>query len=295
MKIRTLTANLLAEFTGDYASFHPGKTQRAQQVHFQVGGKGINVAKAAARLGVDAEACYLAGGDIGQLCEAWLKRQPFASTAVSALTETRAGWVVRTPGAPETTFLGADIPVSLHAWERLLASGLTAGATHLALCGSVPGWSSAHTVATQSLFSAKPAPFLALDTYGPPLAALWQLPWDLIKINRQEFDGLAKAQAVSDVDLTSALPALAAASAAHAWIITDGGGPLHLWTSDKGIRSFTPLPVKEISPTGSGDVFLGVLLARLTKGDNLDQALPPALHHAALNAADPGVATYSLP
>ncbi|MCC5839004.1 MAG: hypothetical protein JJT96_02685 [Opitutales bacterium] len=295
MQILTLTANLLAEFTGNYPAFLPEKTQRAQRVEFQVGGKGINVTKAAHRLGVKAEALYLAGGAMGDLSEEWLARQTFGSRAVKALPGTRAGWVVRAPGMAETTFLGADIPVEPAAWEALLRRSDQTPATHLALCGSVPGWSPAHTALTAALFRREPAPFRALDTYGPPLADLWKMPWDLIKINRQEFDGLAEQEGTQLPDFPHTLPALAAASAARSWIVTDGGGPVYLWTAAAGLRRFTPPRVEEVSPTGSGDVFLGVFLARLALGDAPDQALPVALHHAALNAGDPGVAAYALP
>jgi 6-phosphofructokinase 2 len=295
MKILTLTANLLAEFTGEYPALLPEKTQRARSVHFQVGGKGINVAKAARRLGVEAEALYLAGGPMGDLCEEWLSRQAFGSRAVKVLPETRAGWVVRAPGLAETTFLGADIPVAPAAWEGFLAQTEHTPATHLALCGSVPGWSPAHTASTARLFTTEPAPYRALDTYGPPLADLWKMPWDLIKINRQEFDGLLATRGSALGSFPDALPALAAASKAGSWIVTDGGGPVYLWTADGGLRRFTPPSVEEVSPTGSGDVFLGVFLARLSLGDSPDRALPIALHHAALNAGDPGVAAYPLP
>lgn len=296
MKILTLTANLLAEFTGEYSAFLPGKTQRADRVHFQVGGKGINVAKAAQRLGVNVEALYLAGGPMGDLCEGWLLCQPFATRAIKILSDNRAGWVVRSPGMHETTFLGADIPVCHETWAEFLTGAKQTEASHLALCGSVPGWSSAHTAATKSLFDEESLLFRAVDTYGPPLEAVWRLPWDLIKINRHEFDGLTRSLRPSKgEDFPESLAALTAASTARAWIITDGGGPVHLWTPHTGLRRFTPPRIKEVSPTGSGDVFLGILLALLSRGEELPKAIPTALHHAALNAAEPGVATYPLP
>jgi 3'-phosphoadenosine 5'-phosphosulfate (PAPS) 3'-phosphatase len=49
--IFTLTGNLLAERTLTFDAWAPGRTQRATAESFQVGGKGINVAKMLARLG----------------------------------------------------------------------------------------------------------------------------------------------------------------------------------------------------------------------------------------------------
>ncbi len=47
----TFTGNLLAERTLTFADWAPGRTQRAREESFQVGGKGINVAKMLRRLG----------------------------------------------------------------------------------------------------------------------------------------------------------------------------------------------------------------------------------------------------
>ena len=46
----TLTGNLLAERTLEFDHWSPGRTQRAKRQTFQVGGKGINVAKMLTRL-----------------------------------------------------------------------------------------------------------------------------------------------------------------------------------------------------------------------------------------------------
>ena len=50
-QILTLTGNLLAERTLDFETWAPGRTQRARAESFQVGGKGINVARMLRRLG----------------------------------------------------------------------------------------------------------------------------------------------------------------------------------------------------------------------------------------------------
>jgi len=59
--IFTLTGNLLAERTLEFSTWAPGRTQRAQRESFQVGGKGINVAKMLSRLGTPATALCFTG------------------------------------------------------------------------------------------------------------------------------------------------------------------------------------------------------------------------------------------
>jgi 1-phosphofructokinase len=63
--IFTLTGNLLAETTLEFASWSPGKTQRASGETFQVGGKGINVSKMLTRLGAANTALCFTGGAAG--------------------------------------------------------------------------------------------------------------------------------------------------------------------------------------------------------------------------------------
>ena len=93
--IFTLTGNLLAERTLTFESWAPGRTQRATAESFQVGGKGINVAKMLARLGAPHTALCFTGGAAGDECFAALHAsgrpfQNFPSTA-----PTRTGTVIR--------------------------------------------------------------------------------------------------------------------------------------------------------------------------------------------------------
>jgi fructose-1-phosphate kinase PfkB-like protein len=54
--------------------------------------------------------------------------------------------------------------------------------------------------------------------------------------------------------------------------------------------------VRQVSPTGSGDVMLaGVLFARLHHGMSWRDAVAWSLPYAAANAAHPGVAEFPLP
>ena len=59
---------------------------------------------------------------------------------------------------------------------------------------------------------------------------------------------------------------------------------------------FTPPKIKEVSPTGSGDVLFAVILhGLLTQQLPLAQAVEAALPYASANAAHPGVADFEIP
>ncbi|MBI5692698.1 MAG: hypothetical protein HZC55_21680 [Verrucomicrobia bacterium] len=284
----TLTGNLLAERTLEFTGWSPGRTQRAVRESFQVGGKGINVAKMLARLGVPVTALGFAGGPTGEECEAWLVRQRFAHRLFRTTTATRAGTVVRTAAdaaepRPETTFLGPDAPPDATA-VRACADFLDAqpAGQVLALCGSLPGWAGdSFAPLRDALARWRARGRLVVDTYGPPLAwCVAQAP-DLIKINAQEMAGLG---------LSAPAP-----GTATRWVVTDGPNPVRLWDST-GYRSLRPPEVRELSPTGSGDVLLACLIDALFRRDQtLDEAVAFALPRAAANAAHPGIAEFPEP
>ncbi len=294
-RVHTLTGNLLWEKTFLFAAWEPGRTQRAQSEFFQVGGKGINVAKMLGRLGAPAMALFFPGGITGGDCDRWVRAQGIASQAFSQASPTRAGLAVRAPGRPETTFLGPDVPLEPAA-TRACADYLDhcpAGDV-LAICGSIPGWDAAGEPLRGAISRWLARGPVTADTYGPPLAWLVGRPLAWVKVNRAEFDGL-----FADTERTQPMPArLTALLARHpvrAWIVTDGPRPV--WYAERGQApgSVAPSPVNEVSPTGSGDVLHACLLhGVVNRGLPLAEALRRALPYAAANAAHPSVADFPL-
>ena len=142
--IFTLTGNLLAERTLNFDTWTPGQTQRATSESFQVGGKGINVAKMLRRLGAPCTALCFSGGATGAECESWLTARGIVPHAFATSTPTRTGTIVRSGGFAETTFLGPDRApdaAAVAACAEFLQAQ-PAGSV-LAVCGSLPGWDSA--------------------------------------------------------------------------------------------------------------------------------------------------------
>lgn len=289
----TLTGNLLAERTLEFDTWCPGKTQRARTFSFQVGGKGINVTKMLARLGVPTTALCFTGGASGAECTDWFIDRSLPFRAFPTSTATRSGTVIRTtptsssPAQPETTFLGPDAapdPAALCACADFL-DAQPAGQL-LALCGSFPGWSSSAFDPVRAALSRWLARgTLVADTYGPPLVWAAAQPLALIKINADELRAFAP-------DLAR-LPATATA---HRWIVTDGPRTVSLRDPDGGLATLTPPTIREISPTGSGDVlFACVLRSLFAENLPLRDAVAAALPYAAANAAHPGVAEFPLP
>jgi fructose-1-phosphate kinase PfkB-like protein len=294
--IHTLTGNLLWEQTLSFPTWAAGRTQRARSGAFQVGGKGINVAKMLGRLGAPVTALCFPGGATGADCEAWVHAQGIPCQAFAVAQATRLGLVVRTPNQPETTFLGPDVPIE-EAAALACANYLDqcADGDVLAICGSVPGWSSGGCGALRAAVDrwVERGPIVA-DTYGEPLRWLIERPLAWVKINRTEFDTLFDETERSE-PVVNRLRLAAERWSPRAWIVTDGPRPVWFVEHGGAPASLTPPHVKEVSSTGSGDVLHGCLLhAVFHHQTTLPEALQQALPYAAANAAHATVADFPL-
>jgi fructose-1-phosphate kinase PfkB-like protein len=296
--IHTLTGNLLWEQTLDFADWSPGRTQRAAGAAFQVGGKGINVSRMLNRLGAPNTALLFAGGFAGAACRSWLRSQGFPFRAFRASRPTRTGVVVRGGRLPETTFLGPDAApgrAAVRACAAHLDSRPRGGV--LALCGSFPGWKdSSFDPLRRSIERWMARGMVVADTYGSPLEWFAARPVDLIKINRVEFDGLVPAGPGRGTPIVGRLREARRRWPARAWVVTDGGRPVHLADERGPVAALAPPRIREVSPTGSGDILLACLIhGRLNLGMSWREALAFALPRASANAAHPGVAAFPDP
>ncbi len=299
MRVVTLTANLLAETTYTYESWSEGATHRARAATFQVGGKGINVTRMVRRLGLDSIALCFPGGPTGAQCVAWLEDRGVPHQAFMVSTGTRTGAVVRAPGRAETTFLGTENIVDAAAIAGCAAwlDAQPAGDL-LSIGGSIPAWADEKweplRISVDRWIARGP---LVVDTYGPPLAWFAARAAALVKINRKEFAGLAGVdpREATDAQLPDLLARVGAAARVERWVITDG--PHLVWSRDRDgtIACAPPPPIAEVSPTGSGDVFLaGLLHALFVRGNELADAVAFSLPLGAANAASPDVAEFDL-
>ena len=283
----TLTGNLLAERTLEIPTWSPGRTQRARTESFQVGGKGVNVCRMLTRLGIPNTTLLFPGGAPGAECEAWLRARTLPFRAFANSQPTRTGTVVRDLGGPhgETTFLGPDVPPDAAALQSCAAFlDAQPDGQVLALCGSFPGWGTdAFAPLRAALARWGRRGELVADTYGPPLADVVTWPLALLKINDDERRTLP----ATGVD---------ALASVRRWVVTDGPRAVHFRDGDAAPATRSPPPVREVSPTGSGDVLLACLLTALfVQRRPLPDAVDYAIPFAAANAAHPGVAEFEMP
>ncbi|HRI80857.1 MAG TPA: PfkB family carbohydrate kinase [Opitutaceae bacterium] len=291
--IYTLTGNLLAERTLDYAGWAVGRTQRARRESFHTRGKGVNVSNMLCRLGAPTTSLIFAGGPSGAECKNWLTTRGIPYEAFATSAATRTGTVIWSDTMAETTFLGPDVPPDDQAIQACAAYLDTRpDGQVLALCGSFPGWDRAgFEPLRQALVRWLRRGRIAVDAYGPPLAWLARQPVDFIKINGTEF-----AAHLPGDSLPERLRTVRAGGPVPCWIVTQGADAVWLIDEAGEPVQFAPPRLAEVSPTGSGDVlFACILHARYGIGRSMPDAVRYAIPFAAANAAHPGVADFELP
>ena len=257
----------------------PGRIHRPTSFLQVPGGKGLNVARAAAALGADVRAVALLGGHAGR----WIADElGVPLTAVWHRGETRTCLSVADDETRSLTeFYEAGMPVSATEWDSFVARVIDAAATTrwTTISGSLPP--GAPDEGYEQLAAAD---HLAVDT-----AVLGRACPALVKVNAVE------AAILTGVPVGSIAEALSAARKlrqriggdGHAAAVTCGGDGAVLVTPD-GVAWRGKLSAEGRYPVGSGDAFLAGLVTALAKDEPWDGALRAALGAGAANAELPG-------
>ena len=264
-----------------------GDNVRGTSLREVVGGKGNNVARALARLGRVARPATFLGGGVGDRCEALLRdAEGFDPLVVRTSAPTREILTVRAQGVEPTAFFDPDPAITRGEAEAFLAAihrALDADPVEaLTLCGSSP------SEATHGLYSdliavarARQIPAF-LDTYGPPLDAIWGFWPDAIQLNRREAGLLLRDPHPSDADLAHLLDRWARRGV-RAAVITDGPHPALAQIAGRPYR-VTPPAIDPVNPIGSGDCHLAGLVDATLAGLDPDALLRRATAAAVANA-----------
>ena len=295
--IITLTANIVAETTYYVSDWGAGKTSRATEERFQVGGKGINVSKMLQRLGAETTALCFPGGYFGPICEQWLTERKRHFKSFSSGCITRSGAIIRAPRSEEISILGIDSHVSAESVQDCVnyLKGLSEPYV-LAICGVFQEWESSNWDPLRDwLPNREKHVNLAVDTYGPSLPWFARQQPNVAKINRQELETLFD-ESVSASPTEDLMKRVTENYDCPLWIVTDGES--EIWTFEAGgqPQAIQPPIVECLSPIGCGDVFFATLLDQQYNHPDrsLESAIELAANYASRNAASTEVATFSL-
>jgi 1-phosphofructokinase family hexose kinase len=258
------------------------------------GGKGLNVARAAAALGADVCALAILRGHSGR----WL-REALAAEGVD-------GEFVWTHGENRSSLSVADREVAgltefyehgevapSAAWVELTHATIArcAEADWLTISGSMPRGAPDDGYRDLIAEARGVGVRVALDAEGTRLAAALGAGPDVVKVNVAEAGqllGVPTARRDDSLAAASKLRAMAGGDG-HAGIVTRGAEGVMLAAPD-GTLYEGVLYVRGRYPVGSGDAFLAGLVASLDAGDGWEDALRLALGAGAANAEMLGAA-----
>ena len=260
----------------------PGEVNRLHSVLVDIGGKGVNVCRVLQRIGVSA-CCLAQGGDNADEIIALARAERLDLRLLPSRGRLRTcTTIVEAPGAAgrrvtEIVEPAAAVDAACVASLRETVRRMLPSARALVIAGSMaPGFPVAYQTELAVLAAAAGVPVL-LDVQGAPLRSALGARPALVKINLAEFvatfldgrfAGGEQSGELAAPELCSALlDAVAAVTRAQAtpFIITRGGRSIILAHSGElRVLPVQPLSGQEIlSPIGSGDAFLGGLLAAL--------------------------------
>jgi 1-phosphofructokinase family hexose kinase len=260
----------------------PGEIHRPAEFVQVAGGKGLNVARAAAALGAPVEAAALLGGHAGRWIAEQLEAAGIGLHATWAEAETRSSLSVA--GALEeglTEFYEHGFPVSDAEWRRFarLVGELAPAARWVTLSGSLPG--GAPREGYRPMIGRTRTAF---DSREPGIDAR---P-DVVKVNDQEAALLTGRPVESREAAVDAARALHAASGGTAIVTRGEHGAVMLLADGWAFEGAAPVTGRY--PVGSGDAFLAGLVVALDRGAGWEDALRAALGAGAANAELPGAA-----
>jgi 1-phosphofructokinase family hexose kinase len=256
----------------------PGRIHRPTAFAQVPGGKGLNVARAAAALGGDVRVAALLGGHAGRWVAEALGQAGIELDASWAEAETRSSLSVSGHDAGLTEFYEHGHPVSEAEWDAFaqVVAGRAPAAGWITISGSLP-------------------PGAPGDGYLP-LIALGRVAFDsleagvearpaLVKLNAEEA-ALVTGGAGGQDRAVAAARALQEATGGTA-IVTRGAEGAVL-VAPEGAALAASVDAQGPYPVGSGDAFLAGLVVALDAGAGWRDALAAAIGAGAANAEVPG-------
>ncbi len=246
-----------------------GEVNRALEVHQDIAGKSVNVAKALRALQKPVLATGFVGGQRGDFIRQELDRRGINHDFVSVAPQTRLCVTILDQGAGTITELVEESqPVEESAWDQLLAKvSKLPRAQMLILSGTLAG--GARPAFYRQCIESTQLPAI-VDTQGQVLLESLKARPLVAKPNRKEL-GVALGLSVdSDSSLQHAMIELVGLGAKNAVITLGADGAMAFDGSE--FCHVTSPKVDAVNSVGSGDAFTAGLAAALVDGQTLSEA-----------------------
>ena len=288
--IVTLTINPAVDIFVNVGHVEPTKKMRCSAPKRDPGGGGINVARAAHRLGGDVAAIYPIGGALGKLLQRLVEREGIDSVVTPSHVETRENFTAFEEDSGEQfRFVLPGSALHRAEWEACLdkLATLPEKPKFVVASGSippgVPGDFYAHVARVAKKLGSK----MVLDTSGRSLAPALDEGVALIKPNQAELRDFAGRRLDNENDYIAASRQLIMAGRTEAVALTLGEEGALLVTAKHAWRA-QPLRIEVASTVGAGDSFLGGMVAALAAGQSMEDAFRMGVAAGSAAVMSPG-------
>jgi tagatose 6-phosphate kinase len=283
--------NAAIDKTAVVERLEPGAIHRPEILAALPGGKALNVARAATRLGLPATVVAVIGGHAGNWFAAALEARDIPAHLVRVPGETRTCLSVLDRATGKLTEFyepGVELPAdSWPAVEEAVAAALDAASDPplVILAGSLPPGAPSDAYARLLRQASAGGAESVVDAAGEPLAvALADRPW-LVKVNAREASATTGVATDDRDGVIRAADRIRELGARQALVTRGVHGSAFV-----GDEAWELGPPPQLGPytVGSGDVLLAGFAAAIGRGDSLHDALRYAGAAAAANALVPG-------
>lgn len=288
--IVTLTINPAIDIFVNVGHVEPTKKLRCSAPKRDPGGGGINVARAAHRLGSSVAAIYPTGGAIGKLLHRLVEREGIDSLVTPSHVETRENFTAYAEDSGEQyRFVLPGSALHRAEWEAVLdkLSSMAEKPRYVVASGSVPPGVPEDFFAQVARRAKALGAKIVIDTSGAALEAVLDEGVTLIKPNLVELIDFVGRPLDSEQARIAACRKLIGDGGAETVALTLGEDGALLVTAHKAWRA-EPMNLEVVSTVGAGDSFVGGLVSALAAGEALEQAFRMAAAAGSAAVLTPG-------
>lgn len=292
--IVTVTPNPAIDKTIWVEDCRLGRVNRVLRYRLDAGGKGVNISRLLARLGWATAALGFIAGNTGQYLDNLLRGMGIATDFVSVAGETRTNLKIIDPTTGRTTEIndpGPEVlPGEIELLRRKVAEAVSRGPL-VVFSGSLPGGCPADLYAEMIAVTKASGGKAVLDAAGEALRLGAQAGPFLVKPNRQELEDLFGTRFRTQREVAAATRELLGLGAEVAVVSLGEQGALA--ASGRSLWRLIPPKVQVLNTVGAGDALVAVLVASLSGGKSLPEALRYAVAAGSAAVSEPGTGLSS--
>jgi 6-phosphofructokinase 2 len=237
------------------------------------GGGGINVARAIKKLGGQALAVYLAGGDTGKKITELLTAESVSTLVIPTQGISRQNLIIVDRSSNGQYLFDMPGPLISEAeWRACLAAvDQLSGIDYLVVSGSLPKGICPDIFLEMAGIARRKRAKLVVDTTGEALELAVRAGAYLIKPNLKELGRLVGEENMTEEHAAGAARKVLQRSACEVIVVSMGNKGALLLTNAFSLK-ITPPPVTALSTVGAGDSLVGGLVLSLSENKPLAEA-----------------------